>query len=328
MQYSAQTLTTGLKGRIWNGQVDSVFDRVCNLNIDQEPSCPAQGGSAGPKSPDCHGGLIILSDAGLPMTPQSIAINGFWPSRNPGIRRGLSVCCDGQTIRLGTQVSIRLSDAANWPARLEELPCAHPSGNRTRQWRALASVVKELSAEVTAKLAWHPWLSAEGAGSRKTSALICQLAGQRAPHSDCAHLFQRLLGAGPGLTPSGDDFILGYLAACFGLAGAEAAPVLAMTGQQLIPLLPRLTTRVSAHYLSCAFAGEFSEDVIDLISAFDTAATLQHIDRAARRLCQCGHSSGLDCAFGILAGSLEICAVPIDELKQLLPVVIDNKEVL
>ncbi|MDK3258693.1 DUF2877 domain-containing protein [Blastococcus capsensis] len=118
------------------------------------------------------------------------------------------------------------------------------------------------------------------------------------------HLLSRLVGAGPGATPAGDDVIVGVLAgldAATGslLPGSAAHAARALLGDRLRPLFGRTTT-ISRHDLTAAIAGEFGEHVHLLVAALsDPAAAPAAVAGARNR----GATSGVDLATGV-AGSL------------------------
>lgn len=115
-----------------------------------------------------------------------------------------------------------------------------------------------------------------------------------------------LIGLGTGLTPTGDDFLCGLLAAlwCTRIEGTEDARLLAGWGAALTTTLDR-TTVVGATLLQCAIAGSFSGALRDLAAELagrspgDRAAAL---GAAMGRLCAMGHTSGMDTAAGFLFG--------------------------
>jgi hypothetical protein len=122
------------------------------------------------------------------------------------------------------------------------------------------------------------------------------LAGSHAP---CPSL-DALIGLGPGLTPSGDDFVCGALAALhyFGrpdIAGRLAEPALAAVG--------RRTNVISAAYLRCAAVGQASDALFDVLQSL-LAGREASVEAALDRLQAIGHTSGLDS----LAGAVAVCA--------------------
>ncbi len=104
----------------------------------------------------------------------------------------------------------------------------------------------------------------------------------------------RLIGAGPGSTPAGDDVVVGVLAALLATGHEDAA---AAIGSGALRLLGR-TTSASRMYLSAAAGGRFAERVHELVHGLaDSTAAL----RAARSAAGWGATSGLDLLSGIVA---------------------------
>ena len=112
----------------------------------------------------------------------------------------------------------------------------------------------------------------------------------------------KLIGYGKGLTPDGDDYLLGYLAA---LSPWQLTPELLAHQnrlQSLIkPLLPR-TTDISRHYLNRALDGHFSQPVSMLQQQLTSQAPTAAVINAAEQVMQFGASSGVDCLAGMLHG--------------------------
>ena len=111
----------------------------------------------------------------------------------------------------------------------------------------------------------------------------------------------KVVGRGPGATPSGDDVLVGVFAVLTsshsGLAGARLAESL---GQAILPLLPT-TTEISGHLLRQAANGLFGRDVLELVSALNGASSSQQLTEKVRRVIQTGASSGADTCEGLLA---------------------------
>lgn len=107
------------------------------------------------------------------------------------------------------------------------------------------------------------------------------------------------LGRGKGLTPSGDDMLIGFLA--FDSIVHFVSPSFYQT---LSDLLERelLTTDVSREYLRYALNNEFSSSVTDVVNSL--SGNNESFHDAFNRLLDVGHSSGLDTLFGILVGML------------------------
>ncbi len=108
---------------------------------------------------------------------------------------------------------------------------------------------------------------------------------------------ERLVGLGPGLTPSGDDFLGGMMIALAmsgftNAASALAAPVLAAA--------PRATNRISAAHLGAAARGLGADALhrsIDSLASGDRQALASALDA----LDSIGHSSGWDAMAGAVS---------------------------
>jgi hypothetical protein len=105
---------------------------------------------------------------------------------------------------------------------------------------------------------------------------------------------QRLIGAGPGSTPAGDDVVVGVLAALLATSRDTAANAI---GSAVLTLLER-TTSSSRLYLSAAADGRFAERVHELVKGLEGPA---EASRAKRSAAGWGATSGLDLLSGILA---------------------------
>jgi uncharacterized protein DUF2877 len=108
----------------------------------------------------------------------------------------------------------------------------------------------------------------------------------------------RLIGLGPGLTPAGDDFIVGLLAALWSRYDCR---VLIARLHEPLARLAATSHPISRQFLLDALEGEFCEPLSDMavaISAHDRegAAT------AAQRVMRIGHTSGSDALTGFLFG--------------------------
>jgi hypothetical protein len=116
-----------------------------------------------------------------------------------------------------------------------------------------------------------------------------------APDPAAGDVAARLLGAGSGLTPSGDDVLAGFLVGgwSFGIAvDALRAAVL--------DAAPTATTDLSAALLRCACRGEAIPQVCALATALTSAPA---VERALDRLVRVGHTSGRALATGLVAAA-------------------------
>ncbi|WP_030144968.1 DUF2877 domain-containing protein [Spirillospora albida] len=116
---------------------------------------------------------------------------------------------------------------------------------------------------------------------------------------------ERIVGLGPGLTPSGDDVLAGLLLALRHVGGAvrgggDTARWLAdWLGAAVTADAGTRTTAPAATLLHCAAAGGAGAEVAAVLRG---VAGSEAPSAAARRLLAVGRTSGADLAWGVLAG--------------------------
>ncbi|MCW2889891.1 MAG: hypothetical protein QOE54_1158 [Streptosporangiaceae bacterium] len=115
---------------------------------------------------------------------------------------------------------------------------------------------------------------------------------------------ERIVGLGPGLTPSGDDVLAGLLASLRLMGGAvhggETSIWLAdWIGAAVTADAGTRTTALAATLLHCAARGQVGAEVAAVLRAL---AGQEPLAPAVRRLLGAGHTSGADTIWGLLAG--------------------------
>jgi hypothetical protein len=114
--------------------------------------------------------------------------------------------------------------------------------------------------------------------------------------------FKQLTGLGPGLTPSGDDILMGLFAT---LGMTSKAPyrnwVMAFL-DKILPQIKGLTTAVSFNTMKAASQGFYPERVSNLISKIITCKKTADIQPALQEMLQWGETSGYEIILGIIIG--------------------------
>jgi len=131
--------------------------------------------------------------------------------------------------------------------------------------------------------------------------------------ADAVEIAERIVGLGPGLTPSGDDVLAGLLVALRALGGAvphgrTAIWLADWLGAAVTADAGTRTTALAATLLHCAAAGQASAEVTAVLRGVGGADPL---GPAVRRLLAVGHTSGADLAFGLLAGCRAVLALSL-----------------
>jgi hypothetical protein len=129
---------------------------------------------------------------------------------------------------------------------------------------------------------------------RICNALATVLAGRRVSADALRVLAARVIGLGEGLTPSGDDLLVGLLAVLH-LAGY--APILLHAPTWLNSLMAN-TTDLSAAFILGALKGHFAEPIVRFMQVLYRIEARDWQARAAD-LARVGHSSGVDAMVGM-----------------------------
>lgn len=129
------------------------------------------------------------------------------------------------------------------------------------------------------------------------------LAVQSTDREEIESVLRYFLGRGQGLTPSGDDHLVGLLAihTATGLLSPEFVNVL-----KRLVYYEKLTTDIGREYLLYAMQGRFSSDVVKLTSALTEETDIYMLKPLLSELLEMGHSSGIDTVFGMLLGLLAL----------------------
>ena len=274
-------------GRPWRGVVHSEFRSVLNIATE--------------------GALIAVAAPSAGRLPNGVAADMGPDFRRLGIRAGMVVEHGPGTLSIDEAgVVIDLSRTEAWSPRL-----AHPTEGTTesvRRWRARASAIRRLAATVTAGRAGAgrglgplvgPW--PEGSRGDLADRARPVMSGLRKAVRDrngeaAATMARALIGLGPGLTPSGDDALVGVAAACHALG----SPVSGFLADALVDVDAR-TTAIAASYLRHAGRGEFAERIHVLLADL-LGSDVSRIEPVVRAFVNWGASSGTDCLVGVLLG--------------------------
>jgi uncharacterized protein DUF2877 len=269
-------------------QVHSVFPRACNIEADS-------------------GELVTLLVAGCGNLPHGVRCASPIEPLDARLRRGQAAILEGATLCIpAANFMLDLSGAAVWNGTLA---AALPGMRGMVSQGALREVCETLRQNgpeqgVAPALFWS--LSPQSALER---ALVARMAktlpilarATETGDTDAAvSALSALIGLGPGLTPAGDDFIVGYLAALWSRSRCE--PGIAALLSALAAPLARLSQRtnvISRQMLLDALQGYFAERLIEVMCC---AFRGGDVAGATMRALQVGHSSGADVLCGLLFG--------------------------
>jgi len=257
--------------------------------------------------------LVVVGVADLGGLPNGVLVREDMDLRAAGIAPGQRATLTSGGIELDAAgFGVDLSTAVRWCA---ELPVA--GADAGPRWRARSGVARAAArrlavASATPRSGLVPLLGGRSGGSGRSDlvasraraaldqleAAIGELDFDRLPA-----VARPLIGLGPGLTPSGDDALVGLAAGLHALDHPAR--------RFLRPLAPEAadrTTLVAAALLRHAGAGRFTQRLHELLAALlgdDDDA----IEPALERAVAWGATSGLDTLVGVLAG-LDLATSP------------------
>jgi hypothetical protein len=257
------------------GSVHSVFARACNVA--------------------CAAGLATLTTLESGAGPTTILLG-----QRPDLR-ALFATGDAVRVRDGMLVSLRaivtLATAVPWrpSARGAILPC---QATAPRLARAAAHLGR--------------WYGGRTGLPSRAASVVGALSGatRRLDGDRARHAVASLVGLGEGLTPAGDDFLAGWLAALDWLALEPAQERFLDEARSATSTLLGRTTPLAAHQLRLAAGGHYPQVLVRLCEALFSEPQAQALEGALGNALACGATSGADTVSGVLAAAVAWCPAP------------------
>ena len=128
------------------------------------------------------------------------------------------------------------------------------------------------------------------------------LGGEKTPEFSASA--RRLIGLGPGLTPSGDDFWCGVMIA---LRATGCLDILKKVSGDVLKQAEYRTNQISRAHLECAAEGQGAQALHEAISAMGVADETR-LSSALCELDKIGHSSGWDSLAGVVRVMVSVAA--------------------
>ena len=201
---------------------------------------------------------------------------------------------------------LRCADALVWDGQVAAQPGLTPSVLARRAhglaaWLCRHTPGRGLTPLLLALEHGPTGLSATCAAAYTALAPLCAGTGRQAfAVPTLLTLVKALVGLGEGLTPSGDDFLVGLLAVLH-ITGSLPCSAGSPVHAQFCECVRLGTSQLSGEFLRCAFEGHFAEPLVMLVRALCAPATDAWPAHAAT-LATVGHSSGVDAMVGIALG--------------------------
>jgi len=285
----AVSIGYAVPGRDFDATVHSVFKDVANLSFGKKWQ------------------LLTLMTALNPDLPQGIRIDttpGF--SFQDRLQLGEKLICkNGILWDEHGHLSIRLKGASRWKCCLPYINM-HTSP-AVGAWSAISTALemrqKHTSAQICITELFH--LSDGQSGTARKLGLLTRelVRTTRKLELPGKETLAGLIGLGLGLTPSGDDLLVGFLAGLRCAAGGdeERRSFLSHLGR-IVMRLSRWTTDISRTYLYHATHGQFSRPLELLTESIANSVESHYLLSAAKAVMDIGHSSGMETLTGLLIG--------------------------
>ena len=275
------------------GRVHSVFERTFNILIGGKLVGIARADAA--KSP-----INLITDI-TPDTPVSSLV-----------RKGAKASVAGDVLQVGDELTIYLKNAEVWKPR-------------NRVTMALEIKVIENNLEVAKRLASNrseslgqllPHIDEISSGVALPELELNQVAKAVLPHvvslvsavrsedlDGVKQSSENLLGLGPGLSPSADDMLVGFMAGLQWTVDSLGGDIdrVDVINRTITARAAEKTTLLSQQLLRHAARGEVNETVQLLLEAI-LAGTPADVESATKEVLTIGETSGVDMMVGILIG--------------------------
>jgi hypothetical protein len=271
--------------------IHSVFRSALNLRLDGENH------------------LLTLIASGEGDLPQGIRLDTPKGFSFEEFQTGQPAVCRDSILHFGkSSLSVQLSGARHWKCDLPALKFdpASPAVSAAWSvvWEALNERQRRAEAEILAEELVRSNESARTSVARRAGEVMQALvnAARRYDLRNTS-VVRALIGLGSGLTPSGDDLLVGYLAGlwCAVHAGSERDQFIASLGKTISDLSSQ-TNDISHTYLYHAVQGQVSSQLADLAEAICQGEARERLSKIATAAFKVGHTSGMDAAAGLLIG--------------------------
>lgn len=274
----------------WQAVVHSVFRTTINLQV---------------KGLDYLVVLLAGRDIDL---PQGIRLPGESEQSLRKFQPGQMVTGRAGVLRAAAaDLEIRLDGAQQYSSDVALLNAVTFSSAANAAWRAArdALVARQAETQADIRLLDLEQRSSTTLTGQKAGAQIRAVttAAQNFEMEPAQAAVRALAGLGVGLTPAGDDVLVGFLAGFWAAAGQVELRKRWVAGfGEAVRAASRGTNDISRSYMVLAAGGQFSSSLSSLTAAVCRGTQVELVQQAAEQVFQTGHSSGMDAATGLLAG--------------------------
>jgi len=269
-----------LQRTTFHGYVHSVFDRTINVECSE------------------NGELYTLACQHLDNAPNTMLIDMDRFSEL-AIKVNDIVYADQRIVHIGDQLSIAMDQVTTWECQLPFFP------NDIESVINHLAFTKEIIEQCGKCGGMKPDLTTSSIFEQETSrllsvrSLMLQEALLEHRVSDALRHVAGLIGLGPGLTPSGDDFLVGLLST-FNMENSPGR-IYQGFGEKIVDVARTLTNEISYTALKQASKGRVRESITRLLHSI-TCGKQEELILSLDKVLNIGSSSGTDIVYGIISG--------------------------
>ncbi len=287
MQIQAASIGEAIPRDNFDAVIHSVFDTAANLSLVDKNR------------------LITLLVSDQNELPQGIRITQKSASLQ-SLTVGLAAACRAGVLRFeSSPLTVDLRSAQVWKCHISKINVDIQSASAERSWshvwQMLNSRQKLNKTEIVADDLFQ--LNTGSLLSRRIGRLVMHLIASAAEFDEAGSIqaAEKMIGLGPGVTPAGDDLLIGFLAGLWSTSGKVQGRLsfIHSLGIRLMEVAEQ-TNLISRTYLHHAVHGQFSSSLTNLAQAI--ALGSEDIQDKADAAMRVGHSSGMDSVTGLLLG--------------------------
>ena len=293
MQLRAISVGTRTITNHFDGRVHSVFRRACNLHIDEHTMLTLLSSDMS----NTPGGIRL-------QTPRKFTFLDY-------LQAGQTVGNRANILRVsGSSLSVDLRRAELWYIDLSKLCIKLNKPAPLRAWkiswtelgsrRNLSGITAMFNDISVSRLSPSTALLAHRARLHISTLLRATV---RLRNDQAADVLAKVIGLGPGLTPSGDDFIVGYLSGLWSTTNNEPARLHFLSSLKAnVSSVLNKTNRISRECIQHALEGSVSQPIATLAQEIGDGGAWSRLRKAFDNVIQIGHTSGGDAMLGLLLG--------------------------
>lgn len=217
------------------------------------------------------------------------------------------VCKDGILYFENSSLTVQLSGARRWKCNLPALKIDITKPTISAAWRlvwdALNKRQRLKGSEIVTEDLFRLGPTRAGISRRVGEAMRDLLHATQGYDLTNDSAINSLIGLGPGLTPSGDDLLVGYMAGlwCTMRDQSERTQFISSLGET-IDRLSHKTNDISRTYIYHAVRGQVSSRLADLARAVGHGEDDKYFLEIAEAAMKIGHTSGMETVTGLLVG--------------------------